>query len=477
MLNLICPKKREEKKMDKLLKKLFIACLSTIVLLSFTNVKAVTDVNAQDLLVENNEVIYTEEFEMNIDKGGITLFPFIYRDNNEWFVNNVIGPTNCQEGYLYVKNLDTGRIIQLLSQPVDVFYENSEGLYFIYANNIFFVTYDGQNIEKIYSSNGIINNNILELRGNDLYFCEDNKIVKYNTVTEDKTTITRASNVTMLYIKSNNEIVYEENNNIHYIDGRSGARSTNRIITDEYEYNNLFVSEIDETDEISPMAATSQIDINLVNINNQYPAGSYFSNSGSKCTHHGNCDYNGNCGCKAYLQTIQCVAYAKWASNQYAHMSYWENRILEGNDDDTYFNSDSDVQVYFANCGVGAYIRLTKSGDYGFHSIFFVRQTSDGISSYECNLNGQCDISHPYRTFYQFRKFSPGSSYYTSHHYSTNNSSYAQYDSSYHKQYCTNSSCNGYRLEGHYSPTPGSHAVCVQCGYVGNITYSYPIGD
>ncbi|MDO4378657.1 MAG: hypothetical protein Q4C64_05850 [Erysipelotrichia bacterium] len=171
------------------MKKLLISVLCIMMMCFSVNVKAENDINPQDLFVENNEVSYTDEFEMDFEIDGLTYYPFVYRTDNLWFIENVIGPTNCQEGYLYVKNLDTGRIIQLVSQRIGIFRETDNGLYFIYANNVFFVTYDGQNIEKIYNSNGIINNNILELNGNDLYFCEDNKIVKYNTVTENMNNI------------------------------------------------------------------------------------------------------------------------------------------------------------------------------------------------------------------------------------------------------------------------------------------------
>lgn len=466
--------------MNKELKKIIVVFLCLVTLSLNLVVQASNNVDAEDLIVDNNEVTYTDEFEMDFEVDGLTYYPFVYDENNTWFIENVIGPTNCQQGYLYVKNLDTGNIIKLVSQPVDVIRTKGNGGYFIYMNNIFYVTYDNGNIVKIYESNGTLNNSILEIYEDELYFCENNKIVKYNEETRTKNNIATANNVTMLYIKSDKEVVYEENNNIHYIDRRTAARgTTNRIITNEYEYNSLFVGTNEEPD-VSVNAATSQIDINLVNITNQYPSGSYFSKSGNRCTHHGNCSYNGSCGCKSVYETIQCVAYAKWASNQYAHMTTWNNRVAEGCDDDIYFSSDEDVRTYFSNCGIGAYVRLTKQGygDNGFHSIFFVKLSSTGISSWECNLYGGCDVNSVYRSFYQFRTFSPGSSYYTTHHYSKDNSRYDYYDASYHKQYCTNSACGGgYRLEGHYSSTPGSRATCAKCGYVGNITYSYPISN
>lgn len=435
------------------------------------------DTDTQSLEVSNDLVSYTDEFEIDIETADVIYYPFIYDSNNEWFVDNLIGPTNCQNGYLYVKNLETGNITKLVSQPINVFAQFNNGVYFIFGNSIYYVDFNG-NIQETFSSNSALNSTILELQNGNLYFCEGSKIIKYNINNQTKTTVARASNVSMLFIKSDSEIVYKANDNTYYVNNNSIERST-RIITDEYEYNSLF-GESEEESNISVASASGQIDTNLTSINSQYPAGSYFSNSGSKCTHHSSgCSYSGSCGCKAYLETIQCVAFAKWASNQYAHLSTWNNREAEGYDTDTYFSSDNDVKIYFANCGVSAYVRLTKSGygDYGFHSVFFVKETSTSIVTYECNLYGDCGISHMTRTFYQFRMFAPGSSYYTTHHFSENGSSYAQYNATYHKQYCTNSNCNGYRLEAHYCSNPSSYALCVQCGYIGNISYSGPITE
>ena len=72
-----------------------------------------------------------------------------------------------------------------------------------------------------------------------LYFCEGSKIIKYNINNQTKTTVARASNVSMLFIKSDSEIVYKANDNTYYVNNNSIERST-RIITDEYEYNSLF---------------------------------------------------------------------------------------------------------------------------------------------------------------------------------------------------------------------------------------------
>lgn len=444
--------------MNKELKKIIVVFLCLVTLSLNLVVQASNNVDTEDLIVANNEVTYTDEFEMDFEVDGLTYYPFVYDENNTWFIENVIGPTNCQQGYLYVKNLDTGNIIKLVSQPVDVIRTKGNGGYFIYMNNIFYVTYDNGNIVKIYESNGTLNNSILEIYEDELYFCENNKIVKYNEETRTKNNIATANNVTMLYIKSDKEVVYEENNNIHYIDRRTAARgTTNRIITNEYEYNSLFVGTNEEPD-VSVNAATSQIDTNLTAVRNGYPAGSYFTGS--------------------YKGAIQCMGYAMWACDTYANTQsnnvqkcpYVEKIVI--------FNNDSDVITFFSSKCTGSYIRLTRgrTDTYGFHSVFYVSKNSSSINTYECNLYGNCEISYINRTFSSFRSFcrNVGVCEYMTHNYLSQRIYNEKENSSYHIQHCANSSCEAWRREAHYSSNVNP-SVCIACGYVGTINCREPL--
>ena len=91
------------------------------------------DTDTQSLEVSNDLVSYTDEFEIDIETADVIYYPFIYDSNNEWFVDNLIDPTNCQNGYLYVKNLETGNITKLVSQPINVFAQFNNGVYFIFG--------------------------------------------------------------------------------------------------------------------------------------------------------------------------------------------------------------------------------------------------------------------------------------------------------------------------------------------------------
>lgn len=458
------------------MKKVIITVICTFILLT-VNVFSL-DVSASNLEVRNNTVTYTSKFTIDFNIEDLTYYPFIYSSDlsRKWFVDNVIGPTNCKDGYLYVKNLKTGRIIQLVSKPVYVIRTFENGGYFIYSNSIFYVSYIDGSIEKIYSSNNRMENDILEIKDNCLYFCEGNKIVSYNIDSYLKKEFVVADKVSMIYVSNDDEIIYESDGKIHLY---NSLFDDDRTIANEYDINRLFSSET--VDINSLQSISTQIDTNFNSLRSQFPNGSYFTNDGTRCTHHSSgCNYNGSCGCRSEFESIQCVAYAKWASNQYANMTTWNSTVrenIEGYDINTAFDDNEDVNLYFARCAPGAYVRLTRdiNNDYGFHSIFFVNRSSTSITSYECNLYGGCEVTYITRSFWQFRSFSSCSSYITTHGYSAASNA-VSYNSTYHKQYCLNSNhCSAYRLEAHYSNSPGVSGVCTACGYVGNIAYTSPL--
>lgn len=458
------------------MKKILISVICLLMLFTF-NVYA-SDIEPSGLEVDNNSVSYTSKFEMDFTVDGLTYYPFIYSsgDGFRWFVEKVVGPTNCKDGYLYVKNLVTGQIKQLVSRSVKVIRTRGNGGYFIYGNCIFYVSYEDGGIEKIYSSIRNLDEKVLEISDNKLYFCQGDKIVRFDIESRQKNNIIQANNVSKIFVKSAQEIIYDVNGEVHCFDGR---QNIDKVITNGYEINRLYFSSV--TLNSLPSSISTQLDTNFNSLRSQYPNGSYFTEDGTRCTHHGSgCTYDGFCGCKAYLETIQCVAYGKWASNMYANMSTWDSYVreyIEGYDTNTGFSTDEDVNVYFALCAPGAYVRLTRNinDDNGFHSIFFVNRSSTSITSYECNLYGGCEVSYMTRTFWAFRSFSSASSYITTHGYGAASNA-VSYNSSYHKQYCLNSNyCSAYRYEAHYSNSPGSNGTCVACGYTGNILYSFPL--
>ena len=444
-------KEKEEKNMKKIIS--YLLC-SVMMLSTFCVINASTNVDIDDLVVNDKTVNYTEDFEMTFEIDGLDYYPFIYHESNEWFIENVIGPTSCQEGYLYSKNLESGQIIKLVSQPVEIFREDESGVYFIYSNNIFFVDYNGNNIENVYAANGVLNTGILEVDGDDIYFCEGNKIVKYNRNNDMKSIVTNANDVYMLYVKSDNELIYKDSYGMCYLN--KGEDNYNKVtILDEF--SNLF--SIGENLEINSLSSTTtQIDSNLALVRNGYPIGnSYFTGS--------------------YGNSTQCMGYAMWAFDKYSHLSDWKGHSsLDVRSGPIYFDTNADVISFFSGICTGAYVRLMRDSDVynGFHSVFYKGKTSSIIYTYECNLYGNCEVTEQSRNLNQFRTFCDGVSDYATHDYVSISTYNVSYNSTYHKQKCCSSGCNGYRLEQHYNPISSSN-TCAACGYQGTITARSPL--
>ncbi len=219
------------------MKKLMITIICIVMMLTtsvFAHNEAVDNLHVQD-----NTVDYLEEFELTIDKASLTYYPFIYQKDNEWFNENVIGPADCQEGYLYSKNLNTGVIKQLASVPVDVFREVENGVYFIHGDAIYFTDYNGEEIKIVYQCANSLQQNILEKYNEELYFVEAEKIIKYNVYNEEKNVLAEVTEVDMLYVRSEDEIVYSSNGEIHYVNNKNNY---NMIIEEEAEINQLFIN-------------------------------------------------------------------------------------------------------------------------------------------------------------------------------------------------------------------------------------------
>lgn len=222
-----------------------IVMILCMVMLCIPTIIKADYIDPNDLLVEDNEVHYTEEYEMKSKDGGITNYAFIYKiEGRQWYIENIIGPTDCKEGYLYLKNLKTGKIIQLVSEPVNVFVsdEADKGVYFVYKDNIFYVDYSGQNIKNIYCSTQSIEEGVLECIKDELYFCEDGKIVKLNLKKREKSILADGSNITMLWVKSYHEIVYSDDgyNTLNYVDYDNKIHT---VATTQVEMNVLFEGE------------------------------------------------------------------------------------------------------------------------------------------------------------------------------------------------------------------------------------------
>ena len=140
----------------------------------------------------------------------------------------------------------------------------------------------------------------------------------------------------------------------------------------------------------------------------------YFTDSGSACTHHGAiCSYNteSSCNCKCYyngrwLKSIQCLAYARYV--QYKVYGYDEannpDRFIRIATDCPNANSYSatTLQNWINTAGVGAHIR-TNSHNVGYqHSLIVTDITSTGFTIIDANSDGKCGIAQRTYTWQSF---------------------------------------------------------------------------
>ncbi len=438
----------------------------------------------------NNTVQSDPNFELDFESD-LTYYTFIYDHTNQWEVDDVIGQSGCIDGYLYTKNFNTGVIRQLINVKVNCFFEVNDRVYFPYDNSIYCVDYLGTQLTEIYSANGMIGENVVQVKDDDIYFILDNVLVKYNVDEGTLNELFSADGMTDLYIRSDNEFVYLIDKEMHYVifndainnnanelNSVSLNRNYNDVVVDDVQVMNYLLSEeidIEENDaSINSSTVTYQKDYNLTQIMASYPSGSYFTQDGTACYHHGSgsCSYYGGCNCKNYDYAIQCMGFAKYASDRYAHKSSWNPPSAEQYEPNTRFNSVNQIKTYFDRMTTGAYVLLSHSdNETGFHAMFYVKSDSNGVTTYECNINGHCDVATYYTTYEGYKtRFNTCYGIYTvSHNYSSTATSY---NANFHKYNCT--TCGGYILEYHYGSTLGN-GTCMKCGYSGNIQYNYPM--
>lgn len=444
-------------------------------------------------VIKDNVIESDKNFKLGFDTD-VEYYAFIFNSSNLWEVEKIIGPSECEDGFLYVKEIDKNIIRKLVDVKINSFYEDNEKIYFPYNNGIYSIDYNGNNLELIIEiDNGVLNNNIIKIYNNKIYYCLDNCLMSYDISREKTDTLYNVNGMTDLYIKSENEFIYLIDKEAHYVTTNVRNVSVNTQ-SKNYNYHDIIVSNIENLDalilekdnyednqlSISASPYVNQKDYNLKQIMAAYPVNSYFTADGGPCYHHGTgCSYSGGCNCKYYASSIQCMAFAKKISDMYAHKSSWNppsseiyDRTIIGNC--IRFNSANQVKLFFDSLSTGTYIRLshsTNESDNGFHSLFLISKNNNSVKTYECNVDGHCKIEI-YNLSYEayITRFNVCYGIYSvSHNYSSNATVYS---SIFHKYNCT--TCGGYILEYHYGPTLGNGA-CLACDAVTDIQYNFPM--
>lgn len=145
----------------------------------------------------------------------------------------------------------------------------------------------------------------------------------------------------------------------------------------------------------------------------EYPDGSYFSYNGKACTCHANCTYSIPSGystsrcyntttsssgnCKRYNGGIQCAGFAYYVFKQYNGVDCGSSNEKSG----LSVLNDASLKFYFTSVvKVGGHARGNLNSGYP-HSIIVTNITNDGISFYQANTNGNCNVSVATKTWTQ----------------------------------------------------------------------------
>ncbi|MGN1398407.1 MAG: hypothetical protein ACI4WG_00180 [Erysipelotrichaceae bacterium] len=442
--------------------KVIVTIILSILLLNFSLISAKENVTT----IKSN-IVESDNYDIEFDISDMEYYPFIYSLKNKWEIDNIIGQSECEEGYLYSKDLNTNIIRKLINVKINHFTESKDLIYFAYNNNIYSVDYLGNNIEIVYSSKSELDSTNLLYHDNILFFTEHNILCALDLKNKKISYYNSSNTIDDIYVDSYNNIVLNSTEIISY--NTYGELSL---------YSSNLISSLNNNIERSVVPSSEQLDNNLVEIFNDYPDGSYFTYSGGPCSHHGtgSCSYWGNCNCKAYCGTIQCVALAKYASDRYAHKSSWSPNSSDIIETDIQFTSQSAVIAFFSSIQTGAYIRLSyyseaQQEQSGFHSMFFVKYDNNFITTYECNLNNNCNVKILKRTPSEFLSDYQNvwGIYRVSHDFS--NGSSVSYNTQYHKIYCSRG-CGAYIYEAHYCRNNLGSSTCESCGYTGVIEYT-----
>ena len=141
-------------------------------------------------------------------------------------------------------------------------------------------------------------------------------------------------------------------------------------------------------------AAVSQNEVEhkLNQLRAKFPNGTYWNHpydgnnpdgvSNKPCTHHGNCDFYGNCACNSYSNAIQCHGFALKVGNE-----------LFGSNPGNWRKHKN-----WDELKIGDMIRY-KEGSW-WHSIIVISKNGDMITAVECNTDGHCII----RWYHQYSR-------------------------------------------------------------------------
>lgn len=164
------------------------------------------------------------------------LYPFVYSETND-LQNIELGPNDCVDGYLYVKNRNTGEILQILDEPILAITETKNALYCITEDSRIIKTdYTGETYELLYpaSSNRL---SCLDYYNGALYFMDGNCVQKIDLSTGESITLFQQEGMALVFPYADTKLLIymQEGDPISYdpATGECKVLSGNRAVEQE----------------------------------------------------------------------------------------------------------------------------------------------------------------------------------------------------------------------------------------------------
>lgn len=444
---------------------------------------------------------------------------FIYHGSSP-YLSVDIDTSGCVVDRLYVYNSTTDSVIEISEQSVTAYTYTQTALYYVTEEQKIYKTdYSGTNHEYLYqSAQGDIDN--LSSYFDALYFIEDRTSVRLLDVA-NKTAqeIWTYENLSWAIMLNDDQLIAttaEEDDYLYDI-----PTNTATLISD-IEATSLITAAVIGTTSNNTRSTTPNFAAMVTQENNvsfpiepygATPDGTYSSVGGyyygspsswfhTEPTQEGCYNAQGKKICERYSGSGECMGFAKYVHDVYAHMGedtgydsngkkrsdetaneLWEDRtcmtyhrppakafedgeLPESVDPkltERLFDGDvAKIKTFFNSLKTGAYVRYGKyhpsiqpNGDptpeNGRHSIVFIAKDDKGIWVYECNQTYDGNDNHGCGVFIQYYTFNQLTNYkfvlnYVNHNYSAN---WGYRDKDYHSKNC--SGCAGHVKKEHTS--------------------------
>lgn len=377
-----------------------------------------------------------------------------------------------ETGYLYSRNVDTEEIKLIYAQNVTEHYLWGENLFCVVnGKNIVKITVTGQNPQTILTTTKDIDQ--LYVNDDIIFYLMDNSIYRYHITSEITDTISHDTNIFFFYPYSNMAVEYGNITN----DGaqeikQCNSRTRSATLLDNYTF----------LINTTGTAANTTYYIHGTPVPySPYYHNKYFNSSiNDPCPCHEGSSYCSNVStCNSCLKvngSYQCAAFAHTV-----HKKIWNSY---GTRNDRYYDIHTAAlaREVFWNIPSGTNVRVAVRGNYtnnnlpndniiaqdsfNKHSFIVTNVSEAGVTVYEANWPGACQIKHVTLSFSELaeRYIDVCWTFDTSHSFG---SVYGR-SSSAHWKICTHSNCNGKTAFGYHTYATNNQGItsCTVCGYI-----------